>query len=224
MKEFFAKFVERVFSIITVFGFIGILLVTVNIVIKLFDENSPNVAHGTNKIWITLLIFLFFLGWQIIDVIKGFSPNSKGTARTVTIIIMWISFICAALLLITCILGFYGPEWVKGIVGNGPHLGYTPPDSSLFIVLLNSFFEAGIIGGAMFAMLVYLLRFGIFTSGLSFCVALHNFFNGLEFDLSVLYETVFNLSIPELWGVIITIGHFLITYFIGGKLTIPTSS
>lgn len=218
IREWLIKILQGITIPIIIFGFFGVFIVLVNIGVKLYDDNSPNVAHGSNNILITVLLFLGFCYWQYREIKKWFEFEANNGSTMITVVIMWISLIPALYLLITGIVGFYAPEGIKNIIGDGPRTWATSPDSNFFIVLISSLFDAGILGGVAFAGLTFFLRFGIFTSGLSLCVALHNYFNGLDFDLASLINLIFETTISEIWGIFITIGQFLITFFIGRNL------
>lgn len=213
---------EKLIVVILFLGVIWGIVVVVSLASHLFDETYPKIAHGTKYLLFTLLLFFGFTIWQYIEIRRWFAPNANNITFIITRVLFWLSMIFAFIVLILDVVGFYGPEWLKPYGTNNTFIFPSQENSSLFTILFNSFVDAGFIAGLTFAGLSLFLRFGIFTSGLSFCVALHNYFNGMSFDLSSFYNMCFEITLPEIWGIIFTIGQFLISTFIAYKIGIDT--
>lgn len=201
------------------FSIFGVIVVLFNIYWDLSDKYTPLIAHGTNYIYVPILIFLGFCYWQFKQLREGFifKENSVGSKVVKAIFVLSIGFACFVIL--TYVAVYFGSDAIRNFAANISTIVPDPPrDSGISRLLYQGFWEGGIIAGLVFASLFYLLRFGLFTAGLAISIALHNFLNGLEFDLSTLYNLVLEISMPEWLGTLITIGKLILSYYLGKPL------
>lgn len=216
MKDLFSKFFRIALMGISFFSIFGVIVVLFNIYWDLSDKYTPLIAHGTNYIYVPILIFLGFCYWQFKQLREGFifKENSVGSKIVKGIFALSIGIAC--FIILTNVAVYFGPEAIRTFAANISTMGTDPPhDAGILRLLLQGFWEGGIIAGIIFAFLFYLLRFGLFTAGLAISITIHNCLNGLEFDLSTLYDLVLEISMPEWLGTLITIGKLILSYYLG---------
>src|SRR5690349_21530680 len=218
-KSFLSTITQLFLGGILIFGALIAIVFTISIIVQIVNDKSSLIADGYENILITLGIFAGFCFWQYKSLQTDFSfeEGKEGKSKMV-LILFGLALIPAVLMFFTNILSVYFQMgWVRSISGKG--IGMTTPgaDTSFVVALLDSFYQAGLSFGLVFAVLIGIFRIGIFTSKLSFCIALHNYFNGLSFDLSVLFDLVFETTLSEFWGAVLTIGQLALTFFVGRK-------
>ncbi len=62
-----------------------------------------------------------------------------------------------------------------------------------------------------------LFLLGPLANGITISLALHNWFNGLDFDLSAVFQALLDTSVSDVVSLIINVAWFAITYLIAGS-------
>jgi hypothetical protein len=210
-------FKSTIILLFTIIAFIGLFISIIVISMKIleaYNSKESIIATGYNYFYIPLILLIGFCRWQYESLKSdlGYVPKPSKTA----LIIMGASFIPAILAFFSNFLSVY-----FGVSGLGRGIGMTTPgaESSFLTAVLDSIYQAGLVYGLVLGIIIVVFRLGIFTSGLSISIALHNYLNGQKFDLSIFWDLL-DLSLSDFWGAVFTIGNLLITYLIGRKLHI----
>jgi len=196
-----------IFAIIGLIGLVAAVLLFIPKIIQEFNSQTSSIAAGYNYILLTLLIFIGFCRWQLESLKSDLSMTSKPVPSKTAMVIVGISLIPTVWVFFSTFFGIYFQigKSVEGIEFN------------FFDALLTSISRAGITYGAFLGLILFVFRLGIFTSGLSISISLHNYFNGMGFDLSIFWN-IFDLSLSDFWGAVVTIANLLVTYLVGRKL------
>ena len=179
---------------------------------KILKDESNLIANGVRGILITLLIFIFICGKQYKSIQKDFDSKLSDSKKSVFSIIFIISLGLAGIdLIYTFIISYFNIYLFKKtitILGKGTEI-YNP---SFITAVIDGFYASGMAFGVIFGSLFLVFRIGIFTLGLSFCVALHNYLNGLSFDLSIAWNLILETTLSEFWGTVLTLGQLAIAF------------
>jgi hypothetical protein len=179
---------------------------------KILKDESNLIADGGRGILITLPIFIFICISQYKSIQKDFESKLSDSKKSMFSIIFMLSLGLASLQLVYAfIINYFNPYLFKTtitILGKGTEI-YNP---SFVKSVIDSFYSAGMTFGAIFGTLFLVFRIGIFTSGLTFCIALHNYLNGLNFEFKTAALLFLEIRLPEFWGTVFTIGQLAITF------------
>ena len=167
--------------------FLGVFVGLLGTVISAFSSAAEGLAPGSRGI--PFSFFVMFLGavWQFSELHNVFL--GKGTR---------LQRIIVSVALLASITGFAYVLFTQ--------LQYA--DRSPFAAL----FAASLSGGIVGALVITTLMLGKVTTGLAVGVALHNVLNGARFDLSAFYELFLDQAIPDVVGVLVTAGAFLLSF------------
>jgi hypothetical protein len=212
MKEILVLFVRCV----GIFAIFGILVGIASQFTLAYIDKSDKIAPGYNYIYISVSIFLLFAYFQWRNLKDDFADGIFSTSNKSVKIISYFSGILSLSVFVGLLLAFFDffpPEKVSSIFPATPNR-----DSSFIVAVLDAMYHSGIVFGVTFASLVIIFRFGLFYGGLNLALAMHNFFNGRSFDLSVLYELYVEFNVSELLGAILTILQIGITCLLGKSI------
>lgn len=204
-------------ALFSVIFFIGFIFMVIALVMLTSGERFP-VADGRINYSYTLLMLAGFLIWQFFSLRKDFK-EPKGIMIIIFIIATTVSFVALFFslltyfeittpykLLIWFVNLFPSNSLVVAFLNRDFH-----SNNNFILTLMDSIHLAGLFCGIVMGVLISLFRLGILTAGGALCIAFHNYSNGLTFDLSIFWEVIFEISIPEFWGVVLTIINLLFT-------------
>jgi hypothetical protein len=145
---------------------------------------------------------------------KDFETKLSDSKKSVFSIIIMLSLGLASIQLIyTFIISYFNPYLFKTtltILGKGTEI-YNP---GFVKAVIDSFYSGGMAFGGIFGTLFLVFRIGLFTSGLTFCIALHNYMNGLSFEFKTAFLLFLEIRLPEFWSAVFTIGQLAITFIV----------
>lgn len=179
---------------------------------KIIKDESNLIADGGRGILITLPIFIFICAKQYQSIQKDFDSKLSDSKKSMFSIIFMISLGLAGINLIFIFVSSYFNIYLfkktMTILGKGTEL-YNP---GFLTAVIDALYASGMAFGGIFGILFLTFRIGIFTSGLSFCIALHNYLNGLSFEFKTAWMLLLDMTLPEFWGTVLTLGQLAIVF------------
>jgi hypothetical protein len=199
------------------FGFLGTALVIFPYLIGRLGTTWDHLAPGTNRILVSLGILGFALLWQWLDLKSFFEHPDRFTgARRLMGLVVLVGLLVGAWLVFAQTVYYNSTgELQMWAASQCDRLCVWPakPMEPAFVKVIetagNALFAAALLVTPAFIVLML----GKFTSGLALAAATHNYFNGLGFDISVIFDLLFEVGLPDLWAGALIAGNFLLSMY-----------
>lgn len=186
-------------------------------------QNST-IAHGKRYIWVSLIVFAIFgyLQFKSIDHLlkfgfsKAFSSKHNSTLTRIYLKIIVICGLLFFLYLIGLNLYVYLGDEATRIDFHKRAEFFIFADYSILGVSWGVFLCAGLsLGLSGFLYSIFLL--GPLANGITISLALHNWFNGLEFNLSAVFQALLDTSVSDVVSLIVNVIWLSATYLLSGS-------
>lgn len=201
--------------------FIMLLVATTSVLSPFFSSNI--VAKGTRLILIPILIFFACFYLQIKKILelhrKGLI-NSFYSGSKFDKILMKVCFGFGILSFVSAIaLNIYAyTSGAETQIALQEKYDEVLKSYNIFSIVLGVLFLV-IVSMAIIAMLYSSLFLGKLAFGVNISIGVHNFFNNGAIDFNAILLSTLDVSLPDLWALLLNIGWFLISHFINNPKT-----
>jgi len=182
------------------------------------------IANGTRYLWLSVIVFAFFVYLQFkstghmlkFGLIKAFSSKHNSFLTRIYLKLVVASGILLFLYLIGLNIYVYsGGEAVRATMGSGENF-FLFFDNSFWGILWGLIICAGFSMG-LSAFLFSSLLLGPLANGITIALALHNWLNGLDFNLNAVFQAVLDMNVSDVVSLIINVIWLSLTFLISGS-------